>query len=177
MTTRNMLAAFVVTGLLAWSQLGGVAHAQHEPVRAEPMTQASPSTTHHLRLDPDLHVVDGTPHGRGHGRGGRAGGYVLIGLGAAGIVAGGVLAVVAHLVERPVCLHNPFSDGPAPACPGHDASAWWAGTGVSAGLGILSLIVGIATVAAPRGGNDGPTVRVALAPTEGGAFGSVVIDL
>lgn len=173
MKTANLLAAFVVTGLLTWSGLGSVASAQHEPMRAE---VAEPRTTRQApQRELDVNLL-GAESSRGREHANRVGGFFLIGLGAAGLVGGGVLAIAADLVQHPICISNPFSDGASASCPGHDASSWWAGMGVSLGLGALSMIVGITMVVSSRH-HDVPAVRVALTPTEGGAFGSLSFDL
>ena len=173
MTTRNLMTAFVLSAVVAWSQLGGVAHAQHEPVQADRAIESAPSHRH-VQLDPQLHLVDSVPQSsrRAH----LAGGIPLIVLGALGIVGSAVFAIIAEVEAHPICLRGLFSDGGSPSCPGHDATAWWAATGVSAGVGLISLISGIALVASRDPMNAAPSVRVAVAPTEGGAFGTVAVD-
>lgn len=168
MTTRNMLAAFVVTGLLVWSQFGGVAQAQREPIMVErPVHQAHAATAHRADVAP---TIDVDAHHGPRRNPARIFGFVLTPIGALGIGGGIVLAVIGSLVEHPLC----WSD----SCSGHDASGYFVGAGISAGAGLLALIAGISLIRGNPTWDEAnvPNVRVALAPTDGGALASIAVD-
>lgn len=168
MTTRSMMAAFAVTFLLAWGQLGGVAEAQREPVQVERPTSSQTEAYEASDAGPVHAHVQLDPHGP-RLNGSRILGWFLIPVGAVGVGGGLVLALIGSFVQHPICWSE---------CSGHDATAWFAGSGISVALGALSLIAGITLVASNPTWDEAnvPNVRVALAPTEGGAMGTVVVD-
>ncbi len=163
MTTRGTVWAFAVTFLLAWGQLGGVAAAQREPVAPAVEHTAPEASSHDARASEslDLHGPRRNPS--------RIAGYALVPVGALGMGGGLVLALVGSLVAHPICWSE---------CSGHDATGWFAAAGLAGGAGLLALISGITLIATNPSWDEAnvPNLRIALAPTEGGAYASVSVD-
>lgn len=166
MTTRSTVMAFVATFLLAWSALGSTAAAQHEPMHVERASEVSSAApTHHAHAHAAVQIDEHGPRLNAS----RIFGWVLLPVGGVGIAGSLVLTLIGGLVQHPLCWSE---------CSGHDATPWFVGAGVSGALGALALVSGIALVASSPTWDEAnvANLRVAIAPTEGGAIATVGMD-